>query len=166
MNSFKLNFRRFERHPQSDQLFIIFTHSIELIFLTLETALIDMNPLHSMIDPIVNKNFGNKFHHQNGPNQRQHTKNISASNTITSPLDNSISTETLVNNVSIDILVNNINQDHPKDIEHLQSHTWKKMVLDLDSTSNVWENCSCKMMEHYKIAPSEDYCTYICTMCA
>ena len=37
-----------------------------------------MNPPHSIINPIVNRNFGNKFHHQNGPNKRQHTnKNAS-----------------------------------------------------------------------------------------
>ena len=26
-----------------------------------------------MIDTIVNRNFGDKFYHKNGPNQRQHT---------------------------------------------------------------------------------------------
>ena len=31
-----------------------------------------------MIEPIVNRNFGNTFQHQNGPYQRQHThKNTS-----------------------------------------------------------------------------------------
>ena len=33
----------------------------------METADIDMNSYQSMIDPIVNRNFGNRFHHQNGP---------------------------------------------------------------------------------------------------
>ena len=32
-----------------------------------------MNPSHSIIEPIVNRNFFNTFQHQNGPNQRQHT---------------------------------------------------------------------------------------------
>ena len=33
-----------------------------------------MSTSHSsaMIDPIINRNFGNNFHHQNRPNQRQH----------------------------------------------------------------------------------------------
>ena len=37
-----------------------------------------MNPSHSIIEPIVSSNFGNKFQHQNVPNQRQRThKNTS-----------------------------------------------------------------------------------------
>ena len=46
MTSFELNFRIFELQSQSNQLFIIFTPKIELIFETLETAEIDMNPPH------------------------------------------------------------------------------------------------------------------------
>ena len=57
------------------------------------------------------------------------------SNIIKLPLDNSTITETLVNNISIDILVNNINPYPSKDTEHLQYHTWKKIVLDLESTT-------------------------------
>ena len=63
MNLFELGFRRFELQPQSNQLSIIFNPSMELIFETLETADVDMNPSHSMIESIVNRNFGNTFHH-------------------------------------------------------------------------------------------------------
>ena len=78
MNSFEIEFRRFGRQPQSDQLSIIFTPKVEEIFETLETADIDMYPSHSMIEPIVKNNFENTFQHQNGPNRRQHThKNTS-----------------------------------------------------------------------------------------
>ena len=47
---------------------------MDVIFENLETEDIDMNPYHSMIEPIVNMNFGNKFYHNNGPNKTQHTK--------------------------------------------------------------------------------------------
>ena len=51
---------------------------MEVILETLEKLDIDMNPSNSMIEPIVNRNFGNKLKHQNGPNKRQHTnKNTS-----------------------------------------------------------------------------------------
>ena len=105
--SFELDFGKFEHQPQSDQLSIIFTPSIELIFKTLETAEIDLNPHHSMIDPIFNRKFENTCHHQNGPNQHQHTKKMPAISTIT---------EKLVNNISIDVPVNNINPDPSKEI--------------------------------------------------
>ena len=49
LTSFELDFRRFEHHPKSNQLSIIFTPSTEITFETLETADIDMNPSHSMI---------------------------------------------------------------------------------------------------------------------
>ena len=61
--SFELDFKRFERQPQRNQLSIIFTPSIELIFETLETAEIDINPYHLFIDPILNRKFENTFHH-------------------------------------------------------------------------------------------------------
>ena len=73
MTSFEIAFGQFERSTQSDQLKHTFDQSIENIFETLETAEIDMNPYQSMIEPIVNINFGNTFHHQNVPNQRQRT---------------------------------------------------------------------------------------------
>ena len=44
MNSFELDFRRFERQPQSDQLSIIFTTSMGLILETIDKSDIDMNP--------------------------------------------------------------------------------------------------------------------------
>ena len=31
-----------------------------------------MSTAHSVIEPIINRNFGNIFHHLNVPNQRQH----------------------------------------------------------------------------------------------
>ena len=43
-----------------------------MVFETLETADIDMSTAHSVIEPIANQNFGNTFHHHNGPNQHQH----------------------------------------------------------------------------------------------
>ena len=73
MTSFEIPFRLFECHPQSYQLKHTFIHSIELIFKHMDIVDIDMNPYQLMIDPIVNRNFGNTFHHQNGPNQRQRT---------------------------------------------------------------------------------------------
>ena len=78
MNSFEIDFKRFERKPQSDQRSIILTPSMELIFETIETEDIGMNPTQSIIEPITKRNFENTFHHQNGPNYRQHTnKNAS-----------------------------------------------------------------------------------------
>ena len=73
ITSFEIDSRRFERQPQSDQLSIIFTPSMAVIFETLEAAYIEMNPSHSMIETIVNSNFGNTFQHQNATNQHQHT---------------------------------------------------------------------------------------------
>ena len=78
MTSFYIDFRLLEHQPQKYQLSIIFTPSMEVILETLEKLDIDMNPSHSMIEPIVNNNLGNKLQHHNGPNQRQHTnKNTS-----------------------------------------------------------------------------------------
>ena len=37
-----------------------------------------MNTSHSTVEPIVNRNFGNTFHHKNVPNQRQHTNKNSS----------------------------------------------------------------------------------------
>ena len=77
ITSSEIYFRRFKRQPQSYQLSITFTPSMEVIFETLETAYDDMIPPHSIIETIVNSNFGNTFHHKNWPNQRQPTKNNS-----------------------------------------------------------------------------------------
>ena len=63
MTYFEIYFIRFECQPQSDQLSIILTPSIELIFKNLETSDIEMNPSHSIIEPIVNRKSGNTFHH-------------------------------------------------------------------------------------------------------
>ena len=61
MTSFELDLRRFEHQPQSNQISIILIPSMEVIFETLETADIDMNTSHSIIEPIFKRNFGNKF---------------------------------------------------------------------------------------------------------
>ena len=58
----------FEYKTQRNQLFIKLTPKMEEIFETLETADIDMNTPHSIIEPIVNRNFGYIFQHHNGPN--------------------------------------------------------------------------------------------------
>ena len=63
MTSFYIGVRLLERQPQKYQLSIIFTTPMEIILETLETLYIDMNPSHSMIEPIVNNNFGNKLKH-------------------------------------------------------------------------------------------------------
>ena len=70
-NSFGIDFRRFESQPQSNQLSITFTPSIEIIFETLETVDFDKNLSHSIIETIFNRNFRNTFHHHNGSNKRQ-----------------------------------------------------------------------------------------------
>ena len=71
MTSYELYYRSFERQPQSKQLPLTFTLKMEEIFETLEAAYIDINPLHSVIESIFNRNLGNKFQHHNVPNQRQ-----------------------------------------------------------------------------------------------
>ena len=67
ITSFQIALRQFERSPQSDQLKYTFDQPIELIFEAMETDDISMTPSWSIIDPIVNRNFGNTFHNQNGP---------------------------------------------------------------------------------------------------
>ena len=76
MNPFELDYRNFERLPQRNQLSTIFNSKIEEIFeiLEIEYIYIYITKSHYMIEPIVNWNFGNKFQHQNGPNQRQNTQ--------------------------------------------------------------------------------------------
>ena len=46
MNSVELDFRRFERWTKIDQLYITFTPSMGVIFETIETPDVDMNPSH------------------------------------------------------------------------------------------------------------------------
>ena len=43
--------------------------AIKEFFEALETDNVDMLKIHYMIEPIVNRNFGNTFHRHNGPNQ-------------------------------------------------------------------------------------------------
>ena len=75
---FKLNYIWFEHQPQIQQLSLTFTPTTEEISETLEKSDIDMNTSHSIIEPVVNRNFGKTFQHHNGPNQIQHThKNTS-----------------------------------------------------------------------------------------
>ena len=44
MTPFELDYRKFERQPQSQQLSLTFTKTFEEIFETLDTADIDINP--------------------------------------------------------------------------------------------------------------------------
>ena len=69
--TFELNYRNFEWLPQRHQLTTTFHFTIEEVFETLDTEDLDMSTAHSIIDPIVNRNFGSTFHHKNLPNQRQ-----------------------------------------------------------------------------------------------
>ena len=73
MTSFELDFRSFDHQLQSNQLSITLSPSMKLIFETLEIADVDMNPSHSMIVLFINRNYGNTFQHQNGPNHHQNT---------------------------------------------------------------------------------------------
>ena len=78
MTPFELYYRRFERHPKIQQLSLTFTPKIEEMFETIEIVEIDMTLSHSIIEPIVNRNFDNTFQHKNEPNQRKYThKNTS-----------------------------------------------------------------------------------------
>ena len=78
MTFYDLEYRRFERQPQSNQLYLTFTPKLEEIFETIETADININSYQSLIEPIIDRNFKNTFQHHNGPNKRQHThKNTS-----------------------------------------------------------------------------------------
>ena len=72
MNTFELYYRNFGRLPQSHHRYTILKSTVEEVFETLETAYLDKSTDHSMIEPIVNWNFGNTFKYQNGPNQSQH----------------------------------------------------------------------------------------------
>ena len=100
----------------------MFTPSIELIFENLETDYIDTNPFHSMIDPIVNRRFGNTLHYQNGKNQHQHTNKNSSQKYHHSTTRQKYQNRNSRHNISIDILVKNINPYPSKDIEHIQSN--------------------------------------------
>ena len=71
ITTFELYYRNFEPLPQIHQISTILNSKIEEVFETPETADVETSTAHYMIESIVNPNFGNKFHHQNGPNQRQ-----------------------------------------------------------------------------------------------
>ena len=72
MTTFQLKYRRFERLPRRHQISTIFNSTIEEVIETPETVDVYMSTAYSVIEPIVNHNFGNKFQHHNGPNKRQH----------------------------------------------------------------------------------------------
>ena len=59
MNKFDLECRKFERLPQRHQISTTVHFTIEEVFETLESVDIYMSKYHSMIDPVVNKNFEN-----------------------------------------------------------------------------------------------------------
>ena len=61
MTPFGLDYRRFEHQPQILQLSFTLTLNIEDIFEILETEDIVINPSHSIIETIINSNFGNTF---------------------------------------------------------------------------------------------------------
>ena len=72
MTILEIDYGKFECIPQRHQLPTLFNSKIEEVFENIETKDEDMSKFHSMIKPIFNRNFGNTFHHHNGPNQRQH----------------------------------------------------------------------------------------------
>ena len=71
MTIFELKDRNFEQNPQWHQPYTKFHFTVEEVFVTLYTADVEMSTSHFIIDPIFNRNTGNTFHHQNGPNQPQ-----------------------------------------------------------------------------------------------
>ena len=76
MTTFELDYIKFKRLPQINQLFTIFQSTIEEVFETIEKSDLDMSASNSMIEPIVNQKFGNTFHHHNETNKRQHIHKI------------------------------------------------------------------------------------------
>ena len=81
ITSFEIDYGGFEAQLKSQQISPTFTPTTEEIFETLEKEDIDMTLSHSIIEPIVNRNFDNTFQHKNEPNQRKYThKNTSKQN--------------------------------------------------------------------------------------
>ena len=74
MTKFELDIRNFERKPQRHEISTKFHYKIEEFFDILETEDVDTSTTHYIIYLIVKRDFGNNFHHQNGPNQCQHTQ--------------------------------------------------------------------------------------------
>ena len=74
MTTFELEYRKFERKSQEHKLSNKFQFTTEEVFETLDIVYINARTAHysTIIEPIVNKNYGNTFHHQNIPNQLQH----------------------------------------------------------------------------------------------
>ena len=72
MTLYELDYEKFECLPQIHQLSTTFISTIEEFFEILETVDIYVTLPHSIIETILNRDFGNKFQHQNGPNQLQH----------------------------------------------------------------------------------------------
>ena len=72
INTFELKYIKSECNPQRHQFSTTFHHTIEELFETLYTVDVYIPTVHSIVDPIFNRDFGNNFHHQNGPNQHQH----------------------------------------------------------------------------------------------
>ena len=72
MTTIKLEYGKFERKPSRHQLSNTFQFTIEEVFKTPETSDVEMTAANysTMIELIVNRNFGNNFHPPNGPNQR------------------------------------------------------------------------------------------------
>ena len=69
--TFQLKYRQFERLPPRHQISTRFNCTIEEIFETPERVHVDMSTGYSVIERIVNQNFGNTFQHHNEPNKLQ-----------------------------------------------------------------------------------------------
>ena len=65
-----------EQKPHRHQLNNKFTLTIKEVFETIEATFNDMKTSNysNMIEPIVDRNFFNTFHHQNGPNHLQYVQ--------------------------------------------------------------------------------------------
>ena len=86
MSTFEIDYRRFERLPQIQYISNTLHFKMEEVVETLYTPDVDISTANSMIDTIVNINFGNIFHHQNGPNQHQHVYKIKVNSINTYPI--------------------------------------------------------------------------------
>ena len=73
MTSFELDYMKFEYKPQRHKPNNKFLFTTKEVFETLKAADVDTTTTLSsnMIEPIFNRNFGNTFHHHNGPNHCQ-----------------------------------------------------------------------------------------------
>ena len=137
MTSYELYYRKFERQPQSERPSLTFNPQMEEISETLETAYIEMNPYHSMIEPISTGILEiNSIIRMDQTSVNTPTKTPVKSTNIET-INNSTNTETLFNSINTGILVNSINPDPFKYPGYHQSHTRKKNVLDVDLTTKV-----------------------------